>query len=48
MGFLDAVASAGQDNNLDNQATGYASQHYSVPVPSKDKLGGLWQEGHSV
>ena len=25
---------------------GYASQHYSVPVPSQDKLGGLWQKGH--
>ena len=24
-----------------NQATGYASQHKSVPVPSQDKLGGL-------
>ena len=23
-----------------NQATGYASQHYLVPVSSKDKLGG--------
>jgi len=26
---------------LPNQATGYASQHKSVPVPSQDKLGGL-------
>jgi len=24
-----------------NQATGYASQHKSVPVPIQDKLGGL-------
>jgi len=31
---------------LSNQATGYASQHYSVPVPSHDKLKGLWQKGH--
>jgi len=30
---------------LKNQATGYASQHYLVPVPSQDKLGGLWQKG---
>ena len=29
-----------------HQATGYATQHDSVPVPSQDKLGGLWQEGH--
>ena len=29
-------------------ATGYATQHKSVPVPSQDKLGGLWQEGHSA
>jgi len=21
---------------------------YSVPVPSQDKLGGLWQEGHQA
>jgi len=27
-----------------NQATGYASQHYLVPVSSKDKLGGLRQK----
>jgi len=26
---------------LSVQATGYASQHKSVPVPSQDKLGGL-------
>ena len=25
---------------------GYASQHYSVPVPSQDKWGRLWQKGH--
>ena len=31
-----------------NQATGYASQHYSVPVPSRDKLGGFWQTAFSV
>jgi len=29
-----------------HQATGYATQHDSVPVPSQDKLGGLLQEGH--
>ena len=29
-----------------NQATRYASLHYSVPVPSQDKLGGLWQKSH--
>jgi len=29
-----------------NQATGYAIQHDSVPVPSQDELGGLRQEGH--
>ena len=23
---------------------GYANQDYSVPVPSQDKLGGLWQK----
>ena len=34
--------------NPDYQATGYASQHKSVPVPSQDKLGGLPQEGHPV
>jgi len=33
---------------LSNQSTGYASQHNSVPVPSQEKLGGLWQEGHSA
>jgi len=27
-------------------ATGYASQHYLVPVPSQGKLGGLRQKGH--
>jgi len=26
-----------------NQATGYAIQHIPVPVPSQDKLEGLWQ-----
>jgi len=26
----------------------YASQYYSVPVSSKDKLGGLRQKGHTV
>ena len=31
-----------------NQATGYASQHYSVPVQSRDKLRGLYQKGPSV
>ena len=31
-----------------NQATGYASRHKSVPVQSQNKLGGLWQKGHSV
>ena len=31
-----------------NQATGYASQHYLVPVPRQDKLGRLWQKGHSA
>ena len=30
------------------QATGYASQHYSVPVASQDKLGELRQKWHSV
>ena len=30
---------------LGNQATGHASQHYSVPVPSRGKLGGLRQKG---
>ena len=30
------------------QAAGFASQHYSVPVPSQDKLRGLRQKGHSV
>jgi len=30
------------------EGTGYASQHYPVPVPSQDKLEGLWQKGHSV
>jgi len=29
-----------------NQATGNAMQHIPVPVPSKDKLGGLQQERH--
>jgi len=33
-------------NESSNQATGYASQHIPVPVPSQDKLGGLQQEGH--
>jgi len=31
---------------LYNQTTVYASQRYSVPVPSQDKLGGLQQKGH--
>jgi len=31
-----------------NQATGYASKHCSVPLPSQDKLGGLQQKGHSM
>jgi len=31
---------------LPNQATAYASQHYSVLAPSQDKLEGLWQIGH--
>ena len=31
----------------ENQATRYASQHSSAPVPSYDKLGELWQKGHS-
>jgi len=26
--------------------SGYGIQHIPVPVPSEDKLGGLWQEGH--
>jgi len=26
-----------------NKVTGHASQHYLVPVPSRDKLGGLRQ-----
>jgi len=30
------------------QATVCASQHYSVPVPSHDKLGGLQQKGYSA
>jgi len=30
----------------ENQATGYAIQHIPVPVPIKDKLGGLQQEGY--
>ena len=29
-------------------AAGCASQHYSAPVPSQDKLGRLWQKGHSA
>jgi len=37
-----------QDYALGNQATWYASQHYSVPVSSKNILGGLWQEGYSA
>jgi len=32
--------------NVAHQATGYASQHIPVPVPSQDELGGLRQEGH--
>ena len=28
------------------EATGYASQRNTVPVPSQDNLGGLRQEGH--
>jgi len=31
-----------------NQATGYTLEHIAVPVPSQDKLGGLWQEGHQA
>ena len=30
------------------QATRYANQYYSVPVPSQDKLGALQQKGHSA
>jgi len=31
---------------MGNQAKrGYAIEHIPVPVPSPDKLGGLWQEG---
>jgi len=26
----------------------YAIQHIPVPIPSQDKWGGLWQEGHPV
>jgi len=32
-------------NALNKEASGYAIQHDSVPVPSQDKLGGLRQEG---
>jgi len=35
-------------NIVSYQATSYESQYYSMPVPSQDKLGGLWQKGHSV
>jgi len=28
-----------------NQATGHACQHYPVPVPSQDKLGGCGRKG---
>ena len=38
----------GVQASIINQATGYASQHYSSPVPSQDKLGRLWQKGHSA
>ena len=37
--------SLGVTKPLGNQATGHASQHYSVPVPSRGKLGGLRQKG---
>ena len=33
-----------QCKQMSNQATGSTSQHYSVPVPSLDKLGGLRQK----
>jgi len=29
-------------------ATGFAGQHYLMPVSSQDKLGGLQQKGHSA
>jgi len=33
---------------LHDQATGCASQHYSLPVPSQDKLGGLRQKAFGI
>ena len=33
-----------QHSSCINQATVYASQQYSAPVLSQDKLGGLWQK----
>jgi len=44
--FLVILLSYGSYLTPLNQATGYATQHDSVPVPSQDKLGGLRQEGH--
>jgi len=44
--FLVILLSYGSYLTPLNQATGYAIQHDSVPVPSQDKLGGLRQEGH--
>ena len=39
--FLNFKNPRWQLKQLNCQATGYASQHKSVPVPSQDKLGGL-------
>jgi len=46
--YIISILTAIFQMNL-NEATGYASQHYSMPVPSQDKLGeGLQQKGHSA
>jgi len=36
--YIISILTAIFQMNL-NEATGYASQHYSMPVPSQDKLG---------